>query len=174
MKLYRENKTLQVKDLQDRFKKAKAAFVADYRGLKVEEITRLRRSLRNASVDLKVIKNTLAKIAVKGTDGEPLNDFFEGTTAVALSYGDPVQAAKILNQFAGDQSNFKLKAGMLGKKIIDIKAIKSLSELPSREVLLGKLVGLMNTAGAGRLVNVLSAVPRKFVYTLDAIKNSKQ
>ncbi|HBO84531.1 MAG: 50S ribosomal protein L10 [Deltaproteobacteria bacterium GWC2_42_11] len=169
----KEEKASQVKDLHDRFKRAKAAFIADYRGLKVSDVTALRKSLRGATVDFKVIKNTLARIAVKGTDGESLNNFFEGTTAVAFSYGDPVMAAKVLSQFASEQSNFKLKAGLLGNRVIDVSVIRSLSELPSREILLGKLVGLMSSAGAGRLVNVLCGVPRKFVYTLDAIKAKK-
>ncbi|MBI5682479.1 MAG: 50S ribosomal protein L10 [Deltaproteobacteria bacterium] len=172
--MHRESKISAVKDLQERFKRAKAAFIADYRGLKVEEITALRKSLRDVSVDLKVVKNTLAKIALHGTDGESLNNFFEGPTVVALSYGDPVSAAKVLSQFARGQSNFKLKAGLLGSRAIDVSAIKSLSELPAIEVLLSKLIGVMSMAGAGRLVSVLRAVPRKFVYTLDAIKTNKE
>lgn len=169
----RESKVSAVKDFQERFGRARALFIADYRGVKVAEITVLRKSLREASVDLKVVKNTFAKIALKGTNGEPISDFFSGPTVVALSYGDPVATAKILSRFAGEQSNFKLKAGFFGGRILDINAIKLLSELPSKEVLLGKLVGLMQGAGAGRFVNVLSGVMRKFVYILDAIKTKK-
>lgn len=169
----REEKEKIVSELSEKFKKAKAAFVADYRGLKVEQITALRKSLRNASVDFKVTKNTFARIAIKGSGMESLDEYFEGTTAVALSYSDPVAAAKTLTQFAKDEPNLKLKIGVLGGKLIDLNGIKALSELPSKEVLLGKFMGMLKAAPAG-MVGVLSGIPRKFVYVLSAIQAKKQ
>jgi len=113
--LIRKEKKQLVSELQEKFKKAKAAFVADYKGLKVEQMTTLRKSLRDASAEFKVVKNTLAMIAVKDAGAEPLKDHFEGTTAVAMSYADPVAAAKILTQFAKDEPKLKLRVGLLGK-----------------------------------------------------------
>ena len=102
-----------------------------------------------------------------------MNDYFEGTTAVAMSYADPVAAAKVLTQFAKDEPNFRLKVGLLGGKIVNLNEIKALSELPSREILLAKFVGMLN-AVTTNLVGVLSGVPRKFVYTLAALQTKKQ
>ncbi|MBI3398693.1 MAG: 50S ribosomal protein L10 [Deltaproteobacteria bacterium] len=170
--MIREEKEKLVAEFEDKFKKAKAAFIADYKGLKVEQMTSLRKSLRDASVDLKVVKNTLAKIAIKDTDAEPLKGYFAGTTAVAMSYADPVAAAKILTQFVKDEPNLKLKVGFLGGKILNLNEIKTLAELPSREILLGKLVGMLKAVPTG-LVGVLSGVSRKFVYTLAAIQAKK-
>lgn len=171
--MIKEEKKKLVSELEEKFKKAKAAFVADYKGLKVEKITALRKSLRDASVDLKVVKNTLAKIALKDAGAEPLKDYFVGTTAVAMSYADPVAAAKILTQFAKDEPNLKLKAAIVGGKVISLNEIKALSELPSREVLLGKLVGVLIAVPTG-FVRVLSGVPRNLVYTLAALQAKKQ
>lgn len=170
--MIRDEKKQLVSELQEKFKRAKAAFVADYKGLKVEQMTALRKSLRDASVELKVVKNTLAIIAVKDAGAEPLKDYFEGTTAVAMSYADPVAAAKILTQFAKDEPKLKLKVGLLGGKVMNLNEIKAFSELPPREMLLGKFVGMLNAVPTG-LVGVLSGVPRKFVYTLAAIQTKK-
>ena len=171
--MQREEKNKVVGDLHEKFKKAKATFVADYRGLKVEQVTALRKSLRDSNVDFRVVKNTLAKIAIKDVGAELLKDYFGGTTAVAMSYADPVTAANILIQFAKDEPKFKLKAGLLGGKIVNLDETKVLSELPSREVLLAKLLGMLNAVPTS-LVGVLSGVPRKLVYTLAAIQAKKQ
>ncbi|MBI3752969.1 MAG: 50S ribosomal protein L10 [Deltaproteobacteria bacterium] len=170
--MQREEKNKLVSELNEKFKRARAAFIADYRGLKVGDITTLRKSLREVSVDLKIVKNTLAKIAIKDAPIAPLSEYFEGTTAVALSYTDPAAAAKILTQFSKDEPHLKLKAGILGERIIGLNEIKALSELPSREILLGKLLGTFKAAPAN-LAGVLSGMPRKFVYTLAAIKAKK-
>lgn len=171
--MIREEKKQLVNELQEKLKKVKAAFVADYKGLKVEQMTALRKSLRAVSVEFKVVKNTLARIAIKDAGAQSLKDYFEGTTAVAMSYADPVATAKILAQFAKDEPKFKLKAGLLDGKIMNLKEITALSELPPREVLLGKLAAVLSAASRG-LVGVLSGVPRKFVYTLAAIQAKKQ
>ncbi len=171
--MIREEKKQLVNELQEKLKKVKAAFVADYKGLKVEQMTALRKSLRAVSVEFKVVKNTLARIAIKDAGAQSLKDYFEGTTAVAMSYADPVATAKILAQFAKDEPKFKLKAGLLGGKIMNLKEIMALSELPPRDVLLGKLAGVLSAVPRG-LVGVLSGVPRKFVYTLAAIQAKKQ
>lgn len=170
--MYKEEKKKIVSELQERCINAKAVFVADYKGLNVEQITGLRKSLRDIGVDFKVIKNTFAKIAVKNTNVEPLKDFFEGTSSIVMSYTDPVAAAKVITRFAKEEPKFKIRAGVLTGKIISLNEIIALSELPSREVLLGRLLGILNTIPTN-LVYVLSGVPRKFVYVLAAIQDKK-
>jgi large subunit ribosomal protein L10 len=170
--MIREDKKKLVSEFGEKFKKAKVAFVADYKGLNVEQMTSLRKSLRAVSVELKVVKNTLARIAIKDTTAAPLTNYFGGTTAVVVGYADPVAAAKILTQFAKDEPNLKLRVGWLGDKILNLGEIKALSELPSKEVMLGKFIGILKAVPAN-LVGVLSGVPRKLVYTLAAIQAKK-
>jgi len=171
--LDRDEKGLLIEDLRKRFEGVKAAFVAEYCGINVEELTKLRRLLKATSADFRVTKNTLARLALKGTDKEPLIEFFDGPTAIALSYEDPVVTAGVLTRFAKDQPYLRLKAGVLGGKVINLEEIKALSEIPPREVLLGRLVGLLK-ATSGNLVYVLGGIQRKFVGTLEAIKAKKQ
>lgn len=169
----REDKEKLVKDFNDKFSRAEAAFVADYKGVKVEDMTAFRGSLKAAGGELKVLRNTLARLAVKGTSYEALTEHLKGSVAIALGYGDVAAAAKAVTAFAKENDAFELKAGSLGDKSLSLDEIKSLAELPSREELLAKLLGGLSNIPGG-LVGVLSAVPRKFVGTLDAIKNAKE
>ena len=173
MRLDRARKSEIVGELREKFTRARAAFIAHYSGIKVEEMTRLRKSLREASVEFKVVRNTLARLALEETRLKPLSEHFRGPVAVALSYRDAVLAAKALTEFAKDQPNFKLKVGALGEKVIGLDEIKALAELPPREVLLGKLLGLLKGVPGG-FVGVLSGVPRKFLYALSAIQEAKE
>ncbi len=169
----RENKQQQVTELHDRLTRAKAVFLADFRGMSVEQATTLRNELRAASVEYKVAKNTLLELASKGTDKESLSPHYAGPTAVAFSYDDPVAAAKVLSKFAKSQPNtFKLKAGVLTGKAIGVADIQALADLPSREVLLAKLLGTIN-APVANFVGVLAAVPGSFVRALDAVRAQK-
>ncbi len=169
----REDKEKVVKDFNDKFSRAEIAFVADYKGVKVEDMTAFRSSLREAGVELKILRNTLARIAVKGTSYENLTEHIKGSVAIAISYSDVAAAAKIVTTFAKENDAFELKAGSLGDKLLTLDEIKSLAELPSRDELLAKLLGGLKNVPGG-LVGVLSAVPRKFVGTLEAIKNAKE
>lgn len=169
----RDSKQQIISELHEKLAKAKAAFLADFRGLNVEKATELRNELRKAQVEYKVVKNTLLELASKGTDKEPLNAHFAGPTAIALSYDDPVAAAKVLSKFAREQEKvFKLKAGVLTGKAISVADIQALADLPSREVLIAKMLGSMN-APATNFVGVLAAVPGSFVRALDAIRAKK-
>lgn len=169
----REDKEKVVKDFNDKFSRAEIAFVADYKGVKVEDMTAFRSSLREAGVELKILRNTLARIAVKGTSYENLTEHIKGPVAVAISYSDVAAAAKVVIAFDKENDAFELKAGSLGDKLLTLDEMKSLAELPSRDELLAKLLGGLKNVPGG-LVGVLSAVPRKFVGTLEAIKNAKE
>ncbi|MEE8574807.1 MAG: 50S ribosomal protein L10 [Thermodesulfobacteriota bacterium] len=165
-------KTEIVSELNDRFSRAGATFLIDCTGVTVNKINGLRDTLREASVDFKVVRNTLAKLAVKGTDVEFLEDQFVGPVAVAFSFDDAASAAKALTEFAKDEDNFEIKSGTLGEKVLTLDEVKSLSALPSRAELLSKLVGTLNGVPTS-LVGVLSALPRKLVGTLSAIEAQK-
>ncbi len=170
----KENKQQVVVELHDKLQRAKAVFLADFRGMNVEKATELRNELRKAAVEYKVVKNTLLDLASRDTDKESLQPHFAGPTAIALSYDDPVAAAKVLSRFAKEQqATFKLKAGVLTGKPITVADIQALADLPSREVLLAKLLGTLQ-APTANFVGVLAAVPGSFVRALNAIKNQKE
>jgi large subunit ribosomal protein L10 len=172
--LNKENKQQVVTELHDKLTRAKAVFLADFRGMNVEKATGLRDELRKADVEYKVVKNTLLELASRETDKEALSSHFVGSTAIAFSYDDPVSAAKVLSRFAKEsQAIFKLKAGVLSGRLISVADIQALADLPSREVLLAKMLGSMN-APATNFVGVLAAVPGSFVRVLNAIKMQKE
>lgn len=168
----RQSKQELVAELAERLKVTKAAFLADYRGLNVEKATELRRKLRAAGVEYRVVKNTLLRLAAQGTPVACLDAELKGPTAVALVTGDPVAPAKALVEFAKANQKFELKAGMLDGKLLQAADVKALAELPSREVLLAKLLGTLN-APTGNFVGVLAAIPRSLVQVLSAIKDQK-
>ena len=161
-----------VNELAEKLKASKATFVADYRGLSVEEVNALRRELTKAGVEYRVVKNTLLKLAAKGTGAECLEDHLAGPTAIAIAGDDPVAPAKILSEYAKTKDKFKLKVGSLDGKLLSTEDIRALAELPSREVLLGKLLGTLN-APVTNFVGVLAAVPRSLVQVLGAIRDKK-
>ena len=170
----KENKKQIVAELKDKLQQAKAVFLADFRGMNVEQATNLRNELRKADVEYKVVKNTLLELASQDTDKSGLSQHFTGPTAIALTYTDPVSAAKVLSKFAKEQQQtFKLKAGILSGKLISVPEIQALADLPSREVLLAKMLGSMN-APVTNFVGVLAAVPGSFVRVLGAIKAQKE
>lgn len=170
----KENKQELVAEMHDKLQRAQAVFLADFRGMNVGQATELRNELRKANAEYKVVKNTLLEIASKGTDKEGLNPYYAGPTAIALCYDDPVAAAKVLSRFNKENTNpFTLKAGVLTGKTINVADIQALADLPSREVLIAKMLGSMQ-APASNFVRVLSAVPGGFVRALDAIRAQKQ
>lgn len=161
-----------VSELAAKLKEAKASFLADYRGLTVEEVNDLRGKLREAGVEYRVVKNTLLKLATKGTDAAILEEHLLGPTAIAIAGDDPVAPAKILNDYAKTNDKFELKVGTLDGQLLTIDDIKALADLPSREVLLGKMLGSIN-APVSNFVGVLAAVPRSLVQVLSAIQDKK-
>jgi len=170
--LNRTGKEQLVAELAGKLASVKAAFIADYRGLTVEQANDLRNKLREAGVEYQVVKNTLLKLAIRDTESACLEEFLQGPTAIAMAGEDPVAPAKVLSEFAKANDKFELKGGMLDGKKLDISGIKALSDLPSREVLLAKVLGSMN-APVSNFVGVLAAVPRSLVQVLAAIQDKK-
>lgn len=169
----KEGKQQVVAEMRDKLQQAKAVFLADFRGMTVGKATELRNELRKADVEYKVVKNTLLELASRDTDKAVLSQHFAGPTAIALTYSDPVAAAKVLSKFAKEpQSKLVLKAGVLSGKAISVPDIQALAELPSREVLIAKLLGTMQ-APTANFVGVLAAVPGSFVRALNAIREQK-
>ena len=169
----RDSKVTLVSELNDSFNRAKFTVVADYCGLKVSEIQDIRVELRNCDSEIKIAKNTLLKRAAVDTENAALSDDFTGTTAVVLSYADPVAPAKVLAKFADEFDKFVIKSAALDGEKISVEELIALSKLPSKEVLLGQLLSTWNNVPTG-LVRVLSGVPRTFVYGLQALKDKKE
>lgn len=161
-----------IDNISERMKAAKAMVFADYRGLTVEQDTELRSALRKAGVDYKVVKNTLTRFAAKENGLEELDTYLNGPTAMASSDSDPVAPAKILSEYAKKYDKLELKVGVVEGKIIDVNGIKSLAELPSKEVLIAKVLGGFNAPISG-LVNVLNGNIRGLVVALNAIAEQK-
>lgn len=169
----REEKATVVGELKDKFSKATFAVLTDYRGLTVMELQGLRHDLRRNDAEFKVAKNTLMSMAIAGTDFEGLQGHLQGTSAIAVSYGDPVTPAKILAKFGADYPAFEIRTAILDGKKLSQADVVALSKLPGREELLARLLSVMNAVPTG-LVRVLSEVPRSFLYGLQAIKEQKE
>jgi len=172
MSLTLEEKKAVVAEVSAQVADAQAAVLAEYRGLTVAQMTDLRRKAHESGVYLRVVKNTLARRAVKGTGFECLSDHMVGPLAFAAS-ADPVATAKVLAAFAKDNEKFAIMAGAMAGKLISVEEIKALSKLPSREELLAKLLGTMQ-APVQKFVQTLNEVPAGFVRTLAAVRDSKQ
>jgi large subunit ribosomal protein L10 len=168
-----EEKKQFVQELKQRLEKSCVAILTDYKGLDVQTMTELRAKFREANIEYQVIKNTMLRLASEGTGVEAIKDSFKGPSAIALSYDDPVAPAKILTEFAKTHEKLEIKIGVMDGKVMDLAAIKALSDLPSREQLLATLLSAMN--GVPRaLVTALSDVPRRMVNVLQAIKEQKE
>ena len=166
----------QKKELVERLSKqlgeAEITLVVDYKGLSVLQVTELRSKLREAGVQMEVVKNTLMRLASKGTDSEVLTDLYKGPNAIVISPEDPVAPAKILVDFAKDNKQLEIKGASLGGKLLGDEEITQLAKMPSKEEMLTKLVCTLNAVPTN-LVNVLSGVPRAFVNVLNAVKDQK-
>jgi large subunit ribosomal protein L10 len=171
----RQAKETMVASLTETFKTAQVGFLLDFRGMNVAQATELRRKLRAAKAGMRVVKNNLAKIALKGTPFEGLEPSLVDTRALVFG-ADPVGPAKVLTQFLKDHEKIKYIAGLLVKgelgQLVDERMAKALAELPSREQLIAQLLGLL-AAPAGKLVRTLNEVPASFVRTLKAIAEQK-
>ena len=172
MGLSLEQKQATVAEVASKLAAAQALIVAEYRGLDVARVTQLRAKARKSGLYLRVLKNTLARRAVKGTPFEKLTDQMVGP----LMYGiatDPVAGAKVLAEFAKDNEHFVIKAGAMPNSVMSDKDVKALALLPSREELLAKLLGTMQ-APVAKLVRTMNEVPGKFVRTLEAVRASRE
>lgn len=162
-----------VKELSEKFKTNPSLFVVEYKGLSVKDIEKLRRHLKRAKADFRVTKNTLLKIASHETDVEKIKDLFEGPTAVAICKEDPVSIAKVFTESVKELPILKLKGGIVEGKIIGVDEVSKLSQLPSREVLLAQLLGLLSSP-ISNFMGTLMELQRRLLYALGAIKEMKE
>ena len=172
MGLTLEQKQESVTQVSAQLAKAQAVIVAEYRGLDVGAMTGLRAKARGAGVYLRVLKNTLARRAVKGTQFEKLSEQLSGPLVYGFAQ-DPIAGAKVLADFAKEHERFVIRGGAMPNALMTAKDVKVLATMPGRQELLAKLVGTMQ-APIVKLARTLNEVPGKFVRTLAAVRDAKE
>jgi large subunit ribosomal protein L10 len=165
--LNRREKEQTISDLSKKIEGYRAVVLTHYRGLNVEQMNHLRKRLREEKVSYHVIKNTLMRLASKGTDLEKLNDYFEGPTAVAITHGDPILLAKILSEFIRTQPSFAIKVGLIEGRIAPPEEVKALATMPSREVLLAQILGEIQMSG-GQVVGAILSILQQMLGVVQA------
>jgi large subunit ribosomal protein L10 len=158
----REEKVTVVNEIAEKLQNAKSTIIADYRGLTVAEVTELRKNLRDAGIEFKVLKNTMTRRAADQVNLSDVNEYLTGPNAIAFSYDDVVAPAKILNDFAKTHKALELKGGIIEGRVISTSEVQALAELPSREGLLSMLA------------NVLQAPIRNFAYAVKQIAEKQE
>jgi len=151
----KSEKEVLIKELNEKFARAKTAIVAEFSKLNVETVTRLRKKLRDSGVDYKVLKNTLAKRAAKGTPVEVVSEDFSGPVAIAIGYGDVVVPAKILSEFIKDLETIKVRSAVVDGKKTDAAGVAALAKMPGLPELRAKILGML-AQPAGKLVRTVA------------------
>ena len=172
MSKVRPDKVATVKEVKSRVKSTSTAVVTEYRGMTVAQISALRRQLRTLDADFKVYKNTLVLRAIAGSDVESLGEFLQGPTAITFVDGDVSAVAKALRDFAKETPTLVVKGGVVDGKSLTKRDLVELADLPSRDVLLAQLAGLL-ASPLRTMAGLLKAVPQNFAYGLSALLDSK-
>jgi len=170
--MVRENKVEVVKNLEELFKNANALVMAEYRGLSVSQQTKLRRDLKKAGASFNVVKMTLAKRAAENIGLESLSEHFTGPTGITVIESDPVEAAKVLKNFAKDNEAFVVKGGLMNSEPLTVNQINVLANIESRDVLLAKIAGGFN-APLVKLAMGTKAIINKAGYAFSALLEKK-
>ena len=168
-----EQKTETVNDLSQRMSTAKSMVLADYTGLDVASVTKLRRSLRGVSVDYRVVKNRLAKRAAAEAGLSSLEEFFIGPTAMAFGLDDPLEPVRVLQKFVDAGGKITIKSGFMDGQVLSPAQVKELASLPSRDELISKVIGAVQSPMYG-LVGVFSALLRSLTGVITAIEEAKK
>lgn len=168
------DKAQEITQISERFARAKAAFLVDFKGMSVEKVTDLRKQLNPIKSEMRVVRNTLAIRALKDHPGaeSALKDRFVGTNAIVFAYDDASASAKLLSEFAKNVEELQLKSGVMDNKALDEAKIKYLATLPSKEQLRAQFLGTLQ-APMAKFVRTLEAVPGGFARVLSAYKDTK-
>ena len=162
-----------VSEIAEKLSKAVCGIIIDYKGISVEQDTKLRAELRSNNIEYFVVKNRLLKLALEKAEIKGLNNVLEGTTSLAISYEDPVTPAKVISKYTKELDNiFNIKAGFIDGEAADVKSIEALAKLPSKEMLIAMTLAGLNAPISG-LVNVLNANIRGLAIALNAIAEQK-
>ena len=172
MGLNRQDKAVVIEEMRNNVAQAGSIVIAEYRGLTVEAVTKLRAEARKQGVQLRVVKNTLVRRAVEGTPYAGLSDKFVGPLVYAFS-ADPVAPAKVLCQFAKDNKQLVVKGGAMPDYVMDVAGVEDLAQMTSRDELLAKLMATMNEPIA-KLVRTINEVPARFVRTVAAYRDAQE
>ena len=170
----RERKQEDLNALAEQLNNSKSAMVVSFNKLTVNKDQEFRNKLREAGANYQVVKNTIARLAVKGTPYEGANEFFKGVTGIAWTENDPVVLSKAVSKFVKDNADiYSFKAGVVEGRVVDLKQVEQIASLPSKEELISKIMFLIN-AQAQRIVTVINAVPRDLAIVIKQIGEKKE
>lgn len=169
----RPEKVAKVAEIKELLQNSKAVILVDFKGLTVAEDTEFRAKLREAGVKYGVVKNSFLRIAAKEVGIDGVEPALAENTAIACAKDDPVPVAKIVSEFVKSTNKLKIKLAVLDGKVIDVKAVKALADLPPKDVLLAKMLGSMQSPITG-FVRVLNGTITKVVYALEAVRKQKE
>ncbi len=169
----RPEKEAIVKEVAEILQNAKSVFVTDFEGLNVEQMNQFRRKCRDASVEYRVIKNTLARLAAQKVGRDEMVEYFQGPSAIAYSFDDPSAPARIITEFAKKAEKPAIKMSIYEGHFYGPEKVKQIASLPSKDVLIGQVVATLNCP-INNFVGSLRALIQKFVLTLDSVREAKE